>query len=1157
MRGEDCFPAACVQGSGFPAFYLIQEGSPFDYPEPEEDPVTDRKDIEELVRRLADGEVIDWKREEDRLHTGDSLLSALRFIEGVADLHDPATASWTVPITDSVLPLEPGSLFAGRYRVQAELGRGGFGIVYRAFDEGPLQRTVALKIVSTAGASDDDSLFREARIAARVNHPGIATVHDAGVSEERAFMVQELVPGSDLTTLIAQEGRLSLPRFSEIAGQLAEALGAAHEAGIVHRDIKCRNVVVDPQGRCKITDFGIAHAAGVGGLKGELIPGTPGFAAPEQLRGLATDGRVDIFALGCVLYQMLCGVLPFPGRHPAEVIRKTLYDKPEPPISIRPEIPIRLSAVILKCLHRDPDSRYQTCHDLLLDLEAATRPRSRLRQSPKRIAIASALGLALVSMLVVGLRYSHLSHLTFAKGVVTSNIEGDRAHDLGIIRLFAGTPEPTPVDRWLGFPRFLRESHWDVRQFPDSQHVALAKGIYVESERDLSLLAKPWEKLKVQFIREPTIQGAEALLEQLSTHPRLAMARTFGICNFVAYGASLDSTLLDQLLETELREGGNHFSDGVPAMSSVVAATLRQLPGRELTQVIDSLLGPYMDRAAFVRALGFIESDALVDTLKSLANTSNIGAHAKLALLDLGRCDSSILAEARSYLSRIEPQDVPVSGIGGGGFSSYASRADGDFETSLWTLAQCGTCSDVSVLEQVASRFLDSPALPAIVRAAFLMCPEGANHALSQVLDARPLAWIPSLLQAKELTEAQSQRISTRLEQWSSSQSPYIGTFPSTLGKRGLMEGPRYAYNVMQELAPEHLTFALDALFWCRSPRVRDALLNFSRRPHLRRSEQVTLAYALRHYADADACSALLDLMTSSDSFVKGIAWESHSRLANRAHECRQSVLPRDSEFNILQAFHGEYRDDHTVEVVSRFLERAAQCKPEDQFLLSIAVQTLRDICLERPYSYARELLDSPYRLVRLAAAAALVDVQAFPDIGDVSQWTSGTSSLDQARVVWCRRVVGSGLRDLQSLARRLKERRIENTTRLLGAMGLGYGYGRSGFSGAVASSFSSDFLGGLGGVGTLLDWTVVPLYLESELLQMSAFAAGGNPEQALELFETSRNPARLMKACLEDPELASLTQTYGFQVLAGLREPMDPWAGLEDNGDRSLEGDR
>src|SRR5262249_20371069 len=266
----------------------------------------------------------------------------------------------------------PGKI--GRYEIIEELGHGAMGAVYRAKDPA-MGRVVAVKtILSVALASTQESEFRErfyreARAAGGLAHPGIVPIFDVGEQEGMPFLVMEFISGRTLDELMKKGERFTIERACEIGQRIAEALGYAHQHGVIHRDIKPANILLTSREtygieRPKIADFGVAKMAeGSTTMTGQLL-GTPAFMPPEQFTGGPIDGRADIFSLGVVLYWMATGEQPFPGESLTAVSYKVVHTEPISPRKLNPWLPMELDNAIMKCLAKSPDERYQTAEEL-------------------------------------------------------------------------------------------------------------------------------------------------------------------------------------------------------------------------------------------------------------------------------------------------------------------------------------------------------------------------------------------------------------------------------------------------------------------------------------------------------------------------------------------------------------------------------------------------------------------------------------------------------------------------------------------------------------------------------------------------------------------------------------------------------------------------
>ena len=262
------------------------------------------------------------------------------------------------------------TLFDGRYRVMRKLGAGGMADVYLAEDE-ELGRRVAIKILNDRHANDEsfvERFRREAKNAAGLSHPNIVSIYDRGEAEGTYYIAMEYLDGRTLKELLIARGPMPIADAIHHTRQILNALRFAHKKGVVHRDIKPHNVMVDGDGRLKVTDFGIARAGASQMTEAGAIVGTAQYLSPEQARGAAVDQRSDLYSIGVVLYEMVTGSVPFTGDSPVEIAMKHLSDTPRPPSTIRPEIPPDLDMVVLRALAKNPDDRFQTAEEMDAEL---------------------------------------------------------------------------------------------------------------------------------------------------------------------------------------------------------------------------------------------------------------------------------------------------------------------------------------------------------------------------------------------------------------------------------------------------------------------------------------------------------------------------------------------------------------------------------------------------------------------------------------------------------------------------------------------------------------------------------------------------------------------------------------------------------------------
>lgn len=279
-----------------------------------------------------------------------------------------------------------GDVFAGRYEILAHLGRGGMGAVYRVRDmETESER--ALKVLH-ATAEDDNAAVRfrrEIEILSRVKHPGIVEIFDWGVVEDRMYFTAELIDGEDLRAILRQKGVFMPDEVARIGASVAEALGAAHKIGIVHRDVKPHNVMIRRDGRVTLLDFGVARGAGIDMntvTATGVIVGTPEYMPPEQFQGYRVDARSDVYSLGIVLYELLTGQVPFKADTPVALGMQHTGTPPAPIRTQRANVPAWMERIVFKCLEKDPSLRYLDGSEVAAELAKTRTGERRTRTLP-------------------------------------------------------------------------------------------------------------------------------------------------------------------------------------------------------------------------------------------------------------------------------------------------------------------------------------------------------------------------------------------------------------------------------------------------------------------------------------------------------------------------------------------------------------------------------------------------------------------------------------------------------------------------------------------------------------------------------------------------------------------------------------------------------
>ena len=269
-----------------------------------------------------------------------------------------------------------GAEIAG-HRLEAIIGRGGMGVVYRARDL-HLDRVVALKVIAPEFADEPEfrqRFKRESQQAASIKHPNVISIYRAGEEGDLLFITMDYVEGTDLKTFIGVRGRLDPRLAASVVSQVAAGLEAAHARGLVHRDVKPANVLIDGQEQAYLTDFGLTKRAGPGSaLTGTgLIVGTTDYLAPEQIQGDKLDARVDVYALGCVLYEALTGFVPYPRESTAATMWAHISDPPPSVLDRAPDVPMEFDIVVRRAMAKEPNQRFISAEAMGRAIDAAAR----------------------------------------------------------------------------------------------------------------------------------------------------------------------------------------------------------------------------------------------------------------------------------------------------------------------------------------------------------------------------------------------------------------------------------------------------------------------------------------------------------------------------------------------------------------------------------------------------------------------------------------------------------------------------------------------------------------------------------------------------------------------------------------------------------------
>jgi serine/threonine protein kinase/WD40 repeat protein len=386
--------------------------------------------------------------------------------------------------------LTTGFTFAGRYQIIEELGRGGMGKVYRALDK-ELNEEVALKLIKPEIAKDEKTIERfknELKIARKISHRNVGRMYELMDDGGFHFITMEYVPGQDLRGLERQTGQLTTGKAISITKEVCEGLREAHRQGVIHRDLKPSNIIIDKNGNARILDFGIARSVEGKGITGAgVMIGTPEYMSPEQVEGKEVDQRSDIYSLGVVLFEMVTGKVPFEGDTPLGIAMKHKSEIPKDPKAINAQIPDDISQMILRCLEKDKEKRYQSVVDVLSELTKiekgipTTEPvvPKRKPKTSREITVTFGLKKLLIPSLVVIAILAVASYFLFLSNGEIVDIRIGRTHQITRAPGLEIEPAISPDSKFIAYSSGLPAGQMDIyiQQIAGGRIVALTQDI--------------------------------------------------------------------------------------------------------------------------------------------------------------------------------------------------------------------------------------------------------------------------------------------------------------------------------------------------------------------------------------------------------------------------------------------------------------------------------------------------------------------------------------------------------------------------------------------------------------------------------------------------------------------------------------------------------
>ncbi len=393
----------------------------------------------------------------------------------------------------------------GRYEILKELGKGAMGVVYQAQDP-QINRTIALKVLREDRVTSEDFVQRflkEAMAIGRLSHPNIVTIYDVGRDHGTVYLAMEFLEGRPFNDII-RESTLSPTQIADLAIQLADSLDYAHKKGIVHRDIKPSNIMMTPEGKIKLTDFGIARIEDASMHQqtraGEIL-GTPVYMSPEQVMGQQIDGRSDLYSLGVILYELAAGSRPYSGENLASIFRAITLDSPKDPAEINPGIPPGLSRLIMKSLNKKADDRFQTGSEMaeafrqfIKEMESTSQPAA---SEPRAVPY----GAIIAAFVVIIISISGFLYISSRTKDTNAHVPIEQALELTSLKV-----ESMPVGAQIFIDGSFKGKTPSLLEVPLGKHeVRLSLPEYYDWEAQLHLEDKQEVPLFVRLV--PTRDG--------------------------------------------------------------------------------------------------------------------------------------------------------------------------------------------------------------------------------------------------------------------------------------------------------------------------------------------------------------------------------------------------------------------------------------------------------------------------------------------------------------------------------------------------------------------------------------------------------------------------------------------------------------------------